>query len=179
MTGRRVWRNGRYAAGTLVGLLALAACGSSGPYVAPAGSGGKAANNAATVSTHSGPLGTYLADSKGRTLYEFANDTSSTSTCSGSCATYWPPVTSTGAPVASAGVTGGMLGTTMRADGTTQVTYSGHPLYLYAGDAKAGDTKGQGLNASGGLWWLLSPAGARITTKSGAPSTPAGRYGNG
>jgi predicted lipoprotein with Yx(FWY)xxD motif len=163
-----------------VGLAALAACGSSGPYVASAGSGAKAANtSAATVSTHIGPLGTYLADSKGRTLYEFANDTSSTSTCSGSCATYWPPVTSTGAPVAGAGVTSGMLGTTMRADGTTQVTYSGHPLYLYAGDAKAGDTKGQGLNASGGLWWLLSPAGARITGKAGTPSSPAGGSGYG
>jgi hypothetical protein len=72
-----------------------------------------------------------------------------------------------------------MLGTTMRADGTTQVTYSGHPLYLYAGDTNAGDTKGQGLNASGGLWWLLSPAGARITSKAGTPSSPVGRYGYG
>ena len=83
-----------------------------------------------------------LVDSQGMTLYWFAIDTSSKSNCSGSCATYWPPVT--GPVTAGSGVTG-TLGTITRSDGTKQATYLGHPLYTYVGDKSPGQNKGNGL----------------------------------
>lgn len=54
------------------------------------------------------------------------------------------------------------LGTTKRTDGTTEVAYNGHPLYYYAGDAKPGDTTGQGLDLYRAEWNVLSPAGEKI-----------------
>ena len=98
------------------------------------------------------------------TVYLFEKDKGSTSTCTGSCAQYWPPVTTSGAPKAGSGAMSANLGTTKRSDGKTEVTYSGHPLYYYAGDKKPGDVTGQGLNAFGALWYVLSPAGKAITS---------------
>jgi predicted lipoprotein with Yx(FWY)xxD motif len=54
-----------------------------------------------------------------------------------------------------------LLGTTRRGDGTTQVTYKGHPLYAFSGDRKPGDTKGQGVKAFGAKWNAESAAGTR------------------
>jgi predicted lipoprotein with Yx(FWY)xxD motif len=93
---------------------------------------------------------TVLTTSKGRTLYWFAPDTPSASKCTGSCAAYWPPVT--GKPKAGPGVAG-TLGTIRRADGTTQATYDGHPLYTYVGDSRPGQANGNKLNLNGGLWY--------------------------
>jgi len=90
-----------------------------------------------------------LTDSRGLTLYWFAPDTSTTSKCTGSCSTYWPPVT--GPVTAGSGVTG-TLSTITRSDGTTQVTYDGHPLYTYIGDSAPGQATGNNLNLNGGLW---------------------------
>ena len=90
-----------------------------------------------------------LTDSRGLTLYWFAPDTSTTSKCTGSCATFWPPVT--GPVTAGSGVTG-TLGTITRSDGTTQATYDGHPLYTYVGDGSPGQANGNNLNLNGGLW---------------------------
>ena len=130
--------------------------------------------------TKQGPLGTYLTDGSGRTLYRFAADTGSSSTCTGSCAHYWPPMLAKGAAKAGSGASNSALGTTKRADGTRQVTYAGHPVYYYLGDAKPGDTKGQGLNLSGGLWWVVAPSGANITAKAGnASSSSDSGYGGG
>ena len=70
--------------------------------------------------------------------------------------------TTTGAPLAGAGANASLLGTTARGDGTTEVTYKGHPLYYFVGDMAPGDTKGQGLNEEGGLWWIVSPSGDAI-----------------
>ena len=58
-----------------------------------------------------------------------------------------------------------------RSDGTTQITYAGHPLYFYAGDAKPGDTKGQGIDLDGGKWWLVDPTGNAITAAAPAASS--------
>ena len=110
----------------------------------------------------------------GKTLYLFARDTGTTSKCSGSCATFWPPFTTTGAARAGAGVTAALLGTSRRADGTMQVTYHGHPLYFFAKDTKAGQMNGEGVAAFGAKWYVLSPAGTRIL-----PATSSGGYGHG
>ena len=90
-----------------------------------------------------------LTNGKGLTLYWFAPDTSLTSKCYGVCVGYWPPVT--GTPSAAPGVTG-ELGTIKRSDGTTQITYNGHPLYTYVGDTAPGQAFGNNLNVNGGLW---------------------------
>jgi len=103
-------------------------------------------------------------------LYLFAKDRNGKSACSGSCAVYWPPLIASGKPKAGAGARQSLLGTTRRADGRLQVTYRHHPLYRYAGDSAKGQTNGQGLNASGGLWWVLSPAGNEISSMA-APAT--------
>lgn len=121
----------------------------------------------ATVSTRSGGLGDILVDGNGRTLYLFVADTSTKSTCDGSCAQAWPPLLTSGKPKASHGAKANLLGTTKRDDGGTEVTYNGHPLYLYQGDSKAGDTTGKGLNQFGALWWVLDTGGNKITKKGG------------
>jgi predicted lipoprotein with Yx(FWY)xxD motif len=110
-------------------------------------------------------LGAILVDGNGKTVYLFVADKGTASTCYTSCATVWPPVLTTGAPAAGTGATASLLGTTTRTDGKVEVTYAGHPLYYFIQDKKAGDTTGQGVNGFGGLWWVLSPAGAAITTK--------------
>lgn len=88
--------------------------------------------------------------------YIFKKDTTpGTSACSGSCATNWPPFTTTSPATlkAGAGVTG-TLATIKRDDGTDQVTYNGAPLYYFAGDSKAGDSNGQNV---GGIWFIAAP----------------------
>jgi predicted lipoprotein with Yx(FWY)xxD motif len=92
-------------------------------------------------------LGKILVDAQGMTLYFFDRDANGTIACVGACATKWPPFVTTGAPAAPSGVTG--IGTASRPDGTTQVTYKTHPLYRFSGDAKAGDTNGDGF---AGIW---------------------------
>jgi predicted lipoprotein with Yx(FWY)xxD motif len=128
--------------------------------------------------TASGALGTILTDAKGQTLYLFAADTSNVSTCNGQCAQYWPPLVTTGTPQAGGSAASSKLGTSKRKDGTTQVTYGGHPLYRYASDKKPGDTTGQGLDLSGGRWWVVGVDGAMITGGPGggsaSPSASAG-----
>lgn len=154
--------------------------GSSSGAASPAGNA-SAPQAGMKIETHSGPLGTYLTDSSGKTLYMFASDSSSTSSCNNACTSVWPPLTSKGAPSGSGGVTAGMLGTFTRSDGSKQVTYAGHQLYYYASDAKAGDTTGQGINSFGAKWWVLAPSGQPITSGAGssAPSSSSGGGGGG
>lgn len=165
-------------------VLAASACASGGhstSQTSTGATGASASGNAAaaaaaaatTVAAHSGPMGTFLTDSSGKALYMFGSDTASKSTCSGACATYWPPLTAMGSAAASGGVDAAKLGTITRSDGTTQVTYAGHPLYYYKGDTAAGDTKGQGSNNFGAKWWLLATSGAPITG-SGSSSSSGG-----
>lgn len=116
----------------------------------------------ATVDVHKSKLGTFLVDSSGRSLYLFEADKSTASTCFGSCAAAWPPLTTSGAPKAGGNVKQSLLGTTKRKDGGTEVTYKGHPLYYYAGDSGPGATTGQGLNQFGAKWYVLAPSGNKI-----------------
>ena len=165
----------RAAAVLVFASLLLVACGSSsngsssttGQNSNPnAGAAGgttpSAPSGPAVVMTKTGSAGTYLTDGSGKSLYLFVADTGGKSVCNGACAAAWPPLTTSGKPTAGSGATGSMLTTFTRSDGSTQVVYNGHPLYYYAADTAAGQTTGQGLNQFGGLWWLVSPAGAAI-----------------
>ena len=107
-------------------------------------------------------LGKVLADAHGHTLYLFRADHGTTSACYGQCAKYWPPLLTSGKPKAMAGVHASLLGTARRKDGKLQVTYKGHPLYLYAGDTKRGQTAGEGSSNFGAKWYALAPSGATI-----------------
>jgi predicted lipoprotein with Yx(FWY)xxD motif len=100
-------------------------------------------------------LGDFLVAPNGKTLYMFSNDVDGTSTCSGDCATNWPPYTvyEDTRLVAPEGFAG-ELTTVAREDGKLQVTYNGMPLYFFANDAAAGDTTGQGV---GEKWWVVAP----------------------
>lgn len=97
-----------------------------------------------------------LTNARGFTLYWFAPDTPSKSTCFGTCAAYWPPLT--GRPVGGPGVTG-KLGTIERSGGPTQVTYDGHPLYSYIGDSAPGQSTGNNINLNGGFWYEMPVSG--------------------
>jgi predicted lipoprotein with Yx(FWY)xxD motif len=99
------------------------------------------------------------------TLYTHAGDSATTSTCTGQCATAWPPLATTGQPSAGTGVTG-QLGTLTRVDGTMQVTYGGLPLYYWQGDTKGGDVTGNGVNG-------FSVATVSGPGPSASPSAPA------
>jgi len=97
-----------------------------------------------------------LTNARGYTLYWFAPDTPTKSTCFGTCAVYWPPVI--GSPVAGPGMAG-KLGTIRRSDGITQVTYDHHPLYSYVGDSAPGQANGNNINLNGGLWHEMTVSG--------------------
>jgi predicted lipoprotein with Yx(FWY)xxD motif len=104
-----------------------------------------------------------LVDSAGRTLYLFKADSRTKSACSGACATAWPPLLVTSKPIGGTGLTASKLGTITRpGGGRKQVSYNGHPLYLFIKDKKPGQTTGQGLTAFGAAWFTVSPAGNQI-----------------
>jgi predicted lipoprotein with Yx(FWY)xxD motif len=136
-----------------LGLLggALAGAGGSGASSQTSSNSSAAGLRTATIAG-----ATVLTNAAGRTLYWFAPDTSSKSVCNGSCAQYWPPVP--GPLKAGAGVTG-TLATITRADGSTQETYDGHPLYTYIGDSGPGQDHGNNLNLNGGLWHVVPVSG--------------------
>jgi predicted lipoprotein with Yx(FWY)xxD motif len=146
--------------------LVVAGCGGGADQATAASGSSSTASSSGTIGvSDNGDLGKILVDAKGRTVYLFEKDTGPMSTCFGACAADWPPVTTTGKPTAGSGVTGSMLATTKRSDGTSQVVYNGHPLYRYIGDQKAGDTNGQNVNAFGAEWYALSTAGNKVSGK--------------
>jgi predicted lipoprotein with Yx(FWY)xxD motif len=157
--------------------LAFAACGggsSSNNATASAAPPKTASGRPATVGVASTNLGTVLVDSQGRTLYLFQKDSGTKSACFGACAAAWPPLRANDKPTVGSGANASLVGTAPRSDGKPQVTYNGHPLYLYQGDQSAGDTNGQGLTAFGGGWFALSSAGDQV---SGQPSSSGGGTG--
>jgi predicted lipoprotein with Yx(FWY)xxD motif len=157
-------RIGALAATAAVPLTALAisACGGGGSAATapPTTASGKAA----TVGlANEGNLGKILVDSQGRSLYLFQKDIGTKSECAGACAAAWPPLRATAKPVVGTALSASKVGTTARSDGKPQVTYNGHPLYLYSADQKPGDTNGQGLNVFGARWFALSGAGNMVS----------------
>lgn len=148
--------------------------------------GAASTSSTGQVNVRQTALGTIVVDSKGRTLYLYAPDKHGKSSCYGECAEYWPPLIKTNGKLAGSGVKASFVTTTKRTNGKIQLVYDGHPLYRFAQDAKAGQTNGQGLNAAGGLWWVLSPSGKPIEKKQSTPpattttaSGGGGGYGSG
>jgi predicted lipoprotein with Yx(FWY)xxD motif len=103
-------------------------------------------------------FGMMLFDGTGQAIYLFDEEQTSKPECYGACAEAWPPVLTEGSPAAASGTKQDLLGTTKRADGTTQVTYGGHPLYFYAHEAK-NEVKCHNIQGFGGLWLVVTPAG--------------------
>jgi predicted lipoprotein with Yx(FWY)xxD motif len=176
MRSNLIFTGGLVAAALLAAACGSSSTGASNPYGAPAASPSAApvvasptANptpvvaTGTTIGVGSTRLGQVLVDGAGRTVYLFAADSGTSSTCnSAACVQYWPPVLTTGAPQAGSGLSASLLGTTNRQDGTTEVTYAGHPLYYFISDKKAGDVAGQGVNGFGGPWYVVSPSGMQI-----------------
>ncbi len=112
------------------------------------------------ITTGASEFGSMLFDDKRQAIYIWELEESTTAECYGDCAEAWPPVLTNGEPVASGSVSKDLLGTTKRADGATQVTYNGHPLYYYAHE-KPGEVKCHNVRTHGGLWWVIQPNGVR------------------
>jgi predicted lipoprotein with Yx(FWY)xxD motif len=169
----------RAAMSVAAAALALAAAGcasSSDGSVAPAP---VPAATGVLVSAQPTSLGAILVDGTGRTVYDFANDKNNVSTCTDvACTANWPFVPAPAALPASLPGVAGALGSTTRPDGTRQLTVAGHPVYTFAGDSAPGQTNGQGQILNGGLWTVVSPAGAPITNVSPAKA-PQGSTGGG
>jgi len=180
------WAPAGFAAAALV----LAACGSSSSgstgsassaSSAPSAASSAASGTALKLTTFNGKK--VLTNAQGMAVYWFAPDTSSKSNCSSSCLKYWPIVP--GPATAGSGITG-TLGV-ITTNGVKQATYDGHPLYTYVADTSPGMVKGNGLNASGGLWWVMTPSGSKVAaasssagsggSSSGGSSGGSGGYG--
>jgi predicted lipoprotein with Yx(FWY)xxD motif len=155
---------------TLVMLTLTAVLGVIGFLVA--GSVARSAtDSSATVSLRKTALGMILVNSKGHTLYMFAKDKNGKSACNGGCPKFWPPLISKGKPTAGSGVKASLLGTTMRSNGSRQVTYAKHPLYTYVLDKRAGQTAGEGISAFGAKWHAVSASGRAVVKSSTSTST--------
>ena len=135
-----------------------------------------------SVGVSKSAFGRILVDRRGHSLYRFAMDKGRMSTCYGACAAAWPPLISSVKPHVRAGAKRSLLGRTRRIGGRWQVTYNGHPLYTFVKDTAKGQTNGEGVNAFGAEWDLVSPGGATIvngTPSSGTGSSPGGYGGYG
>ena len=164
----------RLIAAFVTAVLLAAGCTSTAASPAPSSGGAAGAAGVAVGTASSATLGTYLTGPNGMALYTHAGDSATSSTCTGGCASAWPPLATTGQPTAGSGVTG-QLGTLTRADGTVQVTYGGLPLYYWQGDTKAGDVTGTGvagfsLATVGGAGALPSASGAAPAPSSSTTS---------
>jgi predicted lipoprotein with Yx(FWY)xxD motif len=175
------------AGAALIPLTALAVgCGGSGksataaapPATTTASTAGTSTTSArtATVRVANSRLGKILVNSRGHTLYLFKKDSGKKSACFGQCASFWPPLRTSGKPTVGSGAHASLISTTRRSDGKPQVTYNGHPLYTFVMDKKAGDTNGQGVTAFGGKWFAISASGKQVPVKKSSSSgSPAHR----
>jgi predicted lipoprotein with Yx(FWY)xxD motif len=173
------------AAAAVVG---LAACGGSSSSTPPAASSPKATTGGSSATTTASTSATgiktasinghvVLTNSQGFVLYWFAIDTPTTSNCSAQCASFWPPLV--GTPTLASGVSlTGKLGTIKRSNGQLQATYDGHPLYLFKSDTSAGMWTGNNLDASGGLWWMMTSTGKKDKHKDTATAPASGSGGS-
>ena len=142
----------------LAAAVATVSLGAAG--AALAGTAG-AASAGTRIVAHSSTYGRVIFTGQNRSIYLFARDRGK-STCYGACAKAWPPVLTKGAPVAGKGVNAKRLGTVRRTDGTTQVTYAGHPLYRFTNDKKAFQITCQNVSQFGAKWLVITPAGKAV-----------------
>src|SRR3979411_3334031 len=149
MTRTRSRSIGVLGAGGLAVLAAVAAGCGGGSATAASSPPKTASGQAATVGISNTGLGQILVNSESRSLYLFKADQGTKSACTGACAAAGPPLLVQGKPTLGTGINASLVGTAMRPEGTTQLTYNGHPLYLFAQDQKAGETSGQGVSAFG------------------------------
>ena len=169
------WAPAGFAAAALV----LAACGSSssGSTGSASSSAPSAASSAASgttlkITTFNGKK--VLTNAQGMAVYWFAPDSSTKSNCNSSCLKYWPIVP--GPATGGSGING-TLGV-ITTNGVKQATYDGHPLYTYVADTSPGMVKGNGLNASGGLWWVMTPTGAKVAAAASSSGSSSGSTGS-
>lgn len=129
---------------------------------------------ASTVTTYDDPqYGRILTSGSGVTYYIFTKDTKGHSNCTGACAKAWPPVYGSSF-TATGGVSKSLIGTIMRASGKSQLTYDGYPLYTFSGDSGPHMVSGEGVNAFGGYWYVISPKGKVLTSSSNSSSSSYG-----
>jgi predicted lipoprotein with Yx(FWY)xxD motif len=152
--------------------LTLTACGSGHNTTTQAGKDTGSQPGAAVSVAQNPAQGAILVDSKGRTLYLFEKDNGTTSACTGACAQVWPAFTAGASPAAGSGVDASKLAT---ANGQVaqQVTYGGHLLYSYSGDAAPGDVKGVGIPN----WYPVSPSGVKVDKEDAGTSSGGGSGG--
>jgi predicted lipoprotein with Yx(FWY)xxD motif len=157
--------------------VAAAGCGGgdSGSSTSAASSAPAPHASSDVVSAQQTSLGTVLVDARGRTVYEFAKDKTNKSTCTAGCAANWPYVPAPASLPKSLPGVSGTIATASRGDGTRQLTVAGHPVYTFVGDSAPGQTNGQGVTLNGGLWTVVAPTGAAVTSPAGSASQkPAG-----
>ena len=143
--------------------LALSACSGGGDVTTL--SAPPTTDPSLTLTVQHSPAGPILTTGTGATLYDFAPDTPKHSACLGDpCVFQWPPLLASGPVRVGPGVDASRVGTLRRPDGSTQLSYGGHPLYTYGLDVTPGMVTGQAVNQDGGLWYVLGPAGKQITT---------------
>ena len=129
-----------------------------------------ASGKTGSVSLRTTKLGPILVNARGHTLYMFAKDRNGKSSCSGSCAKFWPPSLQRGKATAGPGVKKSLIGTTKRSNGSVQLTYNKHPLYTFALDKKGGQTNGEGQLAFGARWYAVSVKGTAVVKASPPPT---------
>lgn len=149
--------------------VAVAGCGSSKKSTSTSASSASTATTASSTKPAGTALavrkvsfGTVLVGPNGHTVYLFEKDKGTKSACTGACTGEWSPLTTSGTPQPPSGGSASMVGTTMRPDGTTQVTYGGHPLYFYADDKRPGQTEGEAKNEFGAEWYAVGVSGKKV-----------------
>jgi predicted lipoprotein with Yx(FWY)xxD motif len=116
-----------------------------------------------TITAGDSQFGPVLFDSDQQAIYYFDKERSSESECYGACAAAWPPVLTDGKPQAAGQIEEGLLGTTRRDGGDTQVTYDGRPLYYYV-DEGPGEVRCHNITEFGGVWLAVQPNGEPVPT---------------
>jgi predicted lipoprotein with Yx(FWY)xxD motif len=176
--GSRLRRTALVVPAALVGLaLLLSACSGGGGANITTLSATPTTDSSLTLTLQHSPVGPILATGGGDTLYDFVPDTATHSACvSTVCVFQWPPLVTSGPVHLGKGVARALVGRLRRSDGSTQLSYCGHPLYTYNGDVAPGVVMGQGINQDGGLWYVLNAQGKQITASFTV--TPANSNGN-
>jgi predicted lipoprotein with Yx(FWY)xxD motif len=144
-------------------VLAVAAGGAAAASAAGGGARAQAARSATVMLRHTS-IGTILTSASGATLYLFTRDRANQNSCvkvSG-CNALWPPLAVSGSPTAGAGVRASLLSTIRLSNGTRQVTYAGHALYLFSEGERPGEVAYVGEKGSGGTWYAVNAAGGAV-----------------